>query len=81
MNDQETFECTRQDASTTNISQEAYDYLKDECLRAVEDGDVMIIAMLLRLHEYDGRAKIILAMNDLEVSMKHQEPDVLASRS
>lgn len=54
----------------TNISQDAYDYLKDLCLKVVEDSDVMIIAKLLSLHEIDARAKIILDMNDLEIRLK-----------
>lgn len=74
MNDQgELFERTKQDNDTTNISQEAYDYLRDECIRAATDGDVMIIAKLLGIHEYDNRAKIILEMYDLEVRLKQEQ--------
>lgn len=61
---------TQQVNETTNISQEAYEYLRDECIRAVTDGDVMIIAKLLKVAEYDHRASIIMAMNDLEISLK-----------
>ena len=59
-----------QDNDVTNISQDAYDYLRDECIRAVTDGDVMIIAKLLGIHEYDTRVKIILELHNLEVSLK-----------
>lgn len=61
---------TQQNSETTNISQEAYDYLRDECIRACNDGDVMIIAKLLKIDEYDHRASIIMAMHDLEISLK-----------
>jgi len=74
MNDQsELFECVKQDDDVTNISQEAYDYLRDECIRAATDGDVMIIAKLLGIHEYDNRAKIIIEMNDLEIRLKQKQ--------
>lgn len=64
---------TRQDNDVTNISQEAYDYLRDECIRAATCADVIIIAKLLGLHKYDHRAKIIMKMHDLEIRLKQEQ--------